>query len=122
LNNKWAITMPEKLLMPFTDKGNQVSLKFSGSETKIEIHNRKNSCGPTGTMFVTSVSGMGHIASGHQKGCTRSHVTTVWSKKWCAPSPGFRCPSRNAGNQWRREGLGKRVRWKWSQRLSLKGA
>src|SRR5882724_38618 len=74
-----------------------------------------------GTTSVTGVNGMHCTASGHQKGCTRSHVTTVQHRKSSAPSLGFRCPSRSAGNQWRMEGLGKRVGWKWSQRLSWKG-
>jgi len=69
--------MPEKLLMSFNDKGKQVSLNISGNETGTEICNRRNSQGPTGTGFVTGVNSMGHIASGSQKGCARSHVTTV---------------------------------------------
>jgi len=63
--------IPKKLLMPFTDKGKQVCLKFSGSETEIEIRNRKNSRGPTGNGFATGVSGLEYC--GEQKGLTLDH-------------------------------------------------
>jgi len=46
---KQAITTLEKLLVPFTNKGKQVSLKLSGNETGTEICNRRNSWGPMGT-------------------------------------------------------------------------
>jgi len=47
-----AIKMPEKLLVLFMDKGKQVSSHLSGSDTGTEIHNRKNSPGPTGNRYV----------------------------------------------------------------------
>jgi len=36
LNNKQAITIPEKFLMLFMDKGKQVSFDFSGIDTRTE--------------------------------------------------------------------------------------
>src|SRR5882724_11927878 len=113
--------MPEKLLVPFTNKGKQVSLKLSGNETGTEIHNRRNTQGPMGTRFATSANDTTRIASGHQKGSAKNHVTIAQHRKSSAPSLGFGCPSGSTGNRWRREGLGRRVGWKWSQRLSQKG-
>jgi len=67
--------MPEKLLVPFNDKGKQVSVCFSFEVvTGTEIQNRKNSPGPMGTGSVTSVSGTGSIACGHQKVSIRSYA------------------------------------------------
>jgi len=89
--------MPEKLMAPFTDKGKQVSFKFSGDETGTEICNRRNSLGPMGTGYATSVSGTHSTACGHPKAFGRKAVTTVQARRWSAQLEEFRFPSRNSG-------------------------
>ena len=89
--------MPEKLLVPFTNKGKQVSSNFSGSETGTEIHNRRNGLGPTGTGFVTSASIMLSTACGLLKASDKSCVTIAWHRRWCALSEAYGFPTGNGG-------------------------
>jgi len=78
--------MPEKLLMPFTDKGKSVSLDFPGIDTGTENRDREKNPGPTGTGSATGAKGTCSIVCGHLKADDKSPVTIVWARKWSAQS------------------------------------
>ena len=73
--------MPEPLLVPFTDKGKEVSPVFLGVCSRTENWNRKSSPGPMGISPVNSANGTGCTASGCLRVYARRAATTVQLKK-----------------------------------------
>src|SRR5882724_3155537 len=106
--------MPEKLLMPFTNKGKFISLDFPEIDTRTENQDSEKNLGPTGTGSATSANGTHSIACGHLNVAVKNPVTTVQARKWSAQLEESRFPNGNSGSWWRRGGPGRRVGWGWS--------
>ena len=112
--------MLDKLLVPFTDKGKQVCLNFSGIDTGTENQDSEKNLGPMGTGSVTSANGTHSIACGHLKADYKSPATTVWARKWSAQLVEFGFPTRNGRTSELERGSGhkRRAGYKLSQMLS----
>ena len=113
MNKQRALTMPERLLAPCTNKGKEVSLESSGSKTGTEDQDREKNPGQMGTGSVTGANGMLSTVCGHPKVGNRSRVTTVWARKWSAQSEESRFQNGNSGiSQERGHSPRRRARWR----------
>ena len=90
---------PEPLLVPFTDKGKEVSVSFSVYVLELKTANRWNIPGPMEIGPATSAIGTGCIASGHLRAYARRAATNVQLRK-------FPAWSRESGSLTRSKGIG----------------
>ena len=77
-----SVMMPEPLLAPFTDKGQEVSTGVnSGVDTGTENQNRWTNPGPMEIGPATGASGISSTVSGHLRAYTRKVVTIARVKR-----------------------------------------
>ena len=72
---------PEPLLVPFMDKGKEVSFLFLGICSGTENQNRRSNLGPMGSGPATSANGTSHTASGCLRAYARRAVINAQLKR-----------------------------------------
>src|SRR5882724_4968707 len=113
--------IPEPLLVPFTDKGKEVSTLFLGICSGTENWNRRSNLGPMGNSPATGANGTSHTASGHLKAYARRAVINAQLKKLVAQSTASRFRTGTRGTSQKQRGRGHRrgVGWKLRSQMRI---